>query len=79
MLNPLSLWITINPSDLHDSIAQVFAGEKIDMNNFMTKVGPSKEKQAENIALDLYAAANFFHFLIRTIICRLFGIEVQQH
>jgi hypothetical protein len=34
MKNPASLWITINPTDLHDPIAQVFAGEEINMDNF---------------------------------------------
>jgi hypothetical protein len=79
MLNPPSLWITINPCDLHDPIAQVFAGENINMDNFMASLGPSKEKRAENIALDPYVAVKFFHFLIKTILCVLFGIEIQQH
>ena len=34
MLNPPSLWITINPCDLHDPIPQVFAGENIDLDEF---------------------------------------------
>ncbi|KAG1858506.1 hypothetical protein F4604DRAFT_1882876 [Suillus subluteus] len=55
MLNPPSLWITINPCDLHDPIPQVFAA---------TLNPPSKEKRAQNIALDPYAAAKFFHFMI---------------
>ena len=29
---PPSIWITINPSDIHDPIAQVFAGEAIDLD-----------------------------------------------
>ena len=35
MKGPPSLWITINPSDTRDPIAQVFAGEKIDMDDFV--------------------------------------------
>src|SRR5260370_32612699 len=31
---PPTLWITINPSDLHDPIAQVFSGEDINLDNF---------------------------------------------
>ena len=42
-LNPPSLWMTINPCDLHDPIAQVFCGEEVDMNNFMASLGPSRE------------------------------------
>jgi len=75
MLNPPSLWITINPCDLHDPIAQVFAGENINLDDLQEKPGPSKEKRAENMALDPYAAAKFFHFLIRTILTTLFGAE----
>ena len=78
MLNPPSFWITINPCDLHDQIAQVFAGEKINLDEFDARLGPSKEKQAENIALDPYATAKFFHFIIKTILEMLFGIKVTN-
>ena len=76
MLNPPSLWITINPCDLHDPIAQVFAGEEIDLDHFNASMGPSKDKRAQNIAMDPYAAAKFFHFMIRTTLETLFGIKV---
>jgi hypothetical protein len=80
MLNPPSLWITINPCDLHDPIAQVFAGENINMDDLAATLNPpSKEKRAQNIALDPYAAAKFFHFMIRTILRTLFGVEATQH
>jgi len=46
MLNPPSLWITINPCDLHDPIAQVFAGEDINLDDLQEKAGPSKERRA---------------------------------
>ncbi|KAF9239984.1 hypothetical protein BU15DRAFT_24500, partial [Melanogaster broomeanus] len=73
-IGPPSLWITINPCDLHDPILQVFAGEKVDMNNLMVTIGLDKERRAENVARDPYAAAKFFHFMIRTILQSLFGI-----
>jgi hypothetical protein len=38
MKNPASLWITINPTDIHDPIAQIFAGEDIDMDFFSHKL-----------------------------------------
>jgi hypothetical protein len=81
MLNPPSLWITINPCDLHDPIAQVFAGENsINMDDLLATLNPpSKEKRAQNIALDPYASANFFHFMIRTILWTLFGVEVTKY
>ena len=75
ILNPPSLWITINPCDLHDPIAQVFAGENLNLDDLHEKIGPSKEKRAENMALDPYAASKFFHFVIQTILTTLFGVE----
>jgi len=75
MLNPPSLWITVNACDLHDPIAQVFAGENINLDDLREKLGPSKEKRAENVALDPYPAAKFFHFLVQTILGTLFGVE----
>ncbi|KIK18994.1 hypothetical protein PISMIDRAFT_13964 [Pisolithus microcarpus 441] len=57
MFNPPSLWIIINPCDLHDPIAQVFTGEHIDLDNFLKTVGPSKDVHAHDIAKDPYAAA----------------------
>lgn len=77
-LGPPSLWITINPCDLHDPIVQVFAGENIDVDNLSTFLSPNKTKRAENVAHDPYAAAKFFHFLIRCILESLFGITSTQ-
>ena len=78
ILGPPSLWITINPSDLHDPIAQIFAGEEIDMDDFMSTLGPDKAKRAKNIADDPYAAAKFFHFMITTILETLFQVKVTS-
>lgn len=78
MLNPPSLWITINPSDIHDPIAQVFAGEKINLDDLLTLIGPDADQHAANIAADPYAAAKFFHFLIQTILETLFGVKVTN-
>jgi len=76
MLNPPTLWITINPCDLHDPIAQVFAGEHIHLDRFNSMLGPSKDKRAQNVAADPYAAAKFFHFMIQTTLETLFGAKV---
>ena len=78
MLNPPMLWITINPSDIHDPIAQVLAGENINLDDLLAAVGPDADKHAANIAADPYAAAKFFHFLIRTIIETLFRVKVTN-
>lgn len=77
MRNPASLWVTINPSDTNDPIAQVFAGEDIDMANFIQTAGPNSAQRSKNIASDPFAAAKFFHFMIKVILEELFGIKVN--
>ncbi|KAG1744479.1 hypothetical protein EDB19DRAFT_1894583 [Suillus lakei] len=76
--NPLSLWITINPTDTHDPIAQVFTGAEIDLDTFDRQSGPQSHTRSIRIADDPYAAAKFFHFMIRTIIEELFGIKEEN-
>jgi hypothetical protein len=78
-LGPPSLWITINPTDLHDPIVQVFAGEQIDLDKFVTTAGPSPEKRAENVARDPYAAAKFHHFIVQVILETLFGAKRTRY
>ncbi|KIN95492.1 hypothetical protein M404DRAFT_165673, partial [Pisolithus tinctorius Marx 270] len=75
MLGGPSLWLTINPVDIHDPIAQVFAGENIDLNDFNAHLGPDSNRHAENIAANPYAAARYFHFIIHTVLETLFGIQ----
>jgi hypothetical protein len=62
MKGPPSLWITINPSDTGDPIAQVFAGEKIDMDRFIQLAGPNSDQRSKTIVADPYVAAKFFSF-----------------
>lgn len=72
--NPASIWLTVNPVDIHDPIAQVFAGEKINMDLFDKTAGPDKDARARNIAFDPYAAAKFFRFIITTLLETIFNI-----
>ena len=72
--NPPSVWVTINPADTQDPIAQVFAGADINLDDFCKTAGPDGIERATNMASDPYASANFFHFIIRTILETLFGI-----
>ncbi|EJU03695.1 hypothetical protein DACRYDRAFT_49622 [Dacryopinax primogenitus] len=65
---PPNLWFTIMPNDLHDPLAQVFAGEDINMNHFMNTVGPSSSKRAQNIMQDPYTAAKFFQYITRSML-----------
>jgi Helitron helicase-like domain at N-terminus len=78
MKNPASLWITINPTDIQDPIAQVFAGEDIDMDSFLSCSGPNVDERVKNVANDPYAAAKFFHFIIHLILETLFGVKITD-
>ncbi|KAG9075821.1 hypothetical protein FRC06_009869 [Ceratobasidium sp. 370] len=77
-LNPMLLWITINPTDRHDPICQIFAGENIDMDHFDPLAGPSALQHACNVANDPFAASQFFFFLAETILETLFGFSVRN-
>ncbi|KAG1828766.1 hypothetical protein DFJ58DRAFT_737629 [Suillus subalutaceus] len=76
--NPPSLWITINPSDTHNPIAQVLVGEELNLDMFDADSGPDACHRALNIATDPYAAAQFFHYIIRAILEALFGITIRS-
>ena len=78
ILGPPSLWLTINPSDIHDPIAQVLTGADIDLDNFVNRGHPDGKERANRIANDPYAAAKFFHFVIETVLETLFGIKVTR-
>ncbi|KAL6302018.1 hypothetical protein BKA93DRAFT_818757 [Sparassis latifolia] len=78
LLNAPSLWVTINPDDLHSPIAQIFCGEDIDMDQFSNVLGPGKEKRAVNIAKNPYGTARYFHFIIDLVFRVLFGIHVTS-
>ena len=77
-MRPPSLWMTINPLDYEDPIAQIFAGEKIDMDSFFESMGPNPSQQARNVANDPFASAAFFNFIIRTTLETLLGIHVSN-
>jgi hypothetical protein len=78
MKGPPSLWITINPSDTGDPIAQVLAGKEIDLDEFDNSLGPSNAERTKNIAADPYAAAKFFHLTVAAILEELFGIKAYS-
>ncbi|KIN99658.1 hypothetical protein M404DRAFT_154853, partial [Pisolithus tinctorius Marx 270] len=74
MLGGPSLWLTINPVNIHNPITQIFAGEDIDLDEFNLQLGPDSNQCMENVAANPYAAAQYFHFIIRTTLETLFGI-----
>jgi hypothetical protein len=73
--NPPTLWITINPADTQDPIAQVFAGAEIDLDNFCNTDGPNSVERARNVAEDPYSSAKYFHFIVKCVLEILFGIR----
>lgn len=77
-LRPPSLWLTINPLDYEDPIAQIFAGENIDMNSFMDFLGPDGNARSRNMAADPFASASFFQFIIQTTLESLIGIHITK-
>ncbi len=76
--NPPSLWITINPSDTYDPIAQVLAGANIDLDHFLNSAGPLAKDQGQNMASDPFAATEYFHLIITVILEELFGIKAAM-
>ena len=71
MKNPPSIWLTINPADTQDPIAQVLCGQDIDLDHF-AKLDERPSEVA--ITSDPYASASFFHFMINAILRELLGI-----
>jgi hypothetical protein len=76
VLGPPTIWLTINPSDMNNPIAQFFAGEQL--SPAWSTAAIDKASRARNVAEDPYAAANFFHFLIRTILDKLFRVKIDS-
>ena len=77
--NPPSIWVTINPADMQDPIAQVLAGADIDLDDFCNTAGPDGNDRAMNIASDPYASARFFHLMIGTLLEVLFGLSRSRN
>jgi hypothetical protein len=55
-----SLWITINPNDLHNPIAQIFIGEEIDMDKFLQLQVPTVIVEQEILQRTLTEQQNIF-------------------
>ena len=70
--NPPSIWLTINPSDTQDPIAQVLCGENIDLDHFSAL---DHRPSAAAIASDPYGAATFFRLIINAVLESLLGIK----
>jgi hypothetical protein len=77
--NPPTLWVTINPADMQDPIAQVLAGADIDLDSFCKTAGPDSVDRAFNMACDPFASAKFFHLMIGTILEVLMGVTTSRN
>lgn len=69
--NPPSLWLTINPADTQDPIAQVLCGKDIDLDSFNAD---NHQTDAAAVAADPFASASFFHLVINAVLRELLGI-----
>nr|GAT52360.1 predicted protein [Mycena chlorophos] len=76
--NPPSIWMTINLSDTNDPIAQVLAGQAINLDQFVAKQGPNSTKRGRTIAEDPFAASEYFHIVVRLVLEEMLGISVSQ-
>jgi Helitron helicase-like domain at N-terminus len=63
-----SIFLTLNPADIHSPVALYFAGVKLDLDNVKTQQLMGTYKRAEMIASHPVAAAKFFHLLITNIL-----------
>ena len=72
MKNPPSIWLTINPADVQDPIAQVLCGEDFDLDNFNAF---DQRPSPTAIAADPFAAAKFFHLMVNAVLQHLLGIK----
>lgn len=72
MKNPPSLWLTINPADTQDPIAQVLCGENIDLDHFCSL---DHRPNTGAVAADPFASASFFHIIINAVLHHLLKIK----
>jgi hypothetical protein len=63
-----SIFLTLNPADIHSPIALYFAGVELDLDNIQTEQLMDTYKRAEIIASHPVATAKFFHTLISSIL-----------
>jgi hypothetical protein len=69
---PPSIWLTINPADTQDPIAQVLCDQEIDLDNFDTF---NENPSSMAIANNPYAAASYFQLMINAVLQHLLGIK----
>jgi len=68
-----SLFITINPADLHSPIVMMYAGQEIDFDNLSPDNFPTATERARLAHLDASAVAKYFDVVIQGIIKTIVG------
>ncbi|CAF4063150.1 unnamed protein product [Rotaria sp. Silwood2] len=63
-----SIFLTLNPADIHSPVALYFAGAKLDLDNIQIEQLMTTYKRAQIIASHPLATAKFFHTLITNIL-----------
>ena len=63
-----SLFITINPCDLHHPLAMKFAGVYLDIDHLLPEMMPSSQERAAIVASHPVGIAQFFNKLIETVL-----------
>ena len=63
-----SIFLTLNPADIHSPIALYFAGVQLDLDNIRTEQLMDTYKRAEIIASHPVATAKYFQILINNIL-----------
>ena len=69
-----SIFMTINPADIHSRIALYFAGIDLDLDKILPHTIPSTYERAQIIAAHPVSTARFFHVLISNIL-KMYGRE----
>lgn len=63
-----SIFMTINPADIHSRVALYFAGVNLDLDTILPETIPSTYERAQIIASHPVATARFFNALISSIL-----------
>jgi hypothetical protein len=68
-----SLFVTINPADLHSPIVMMYAGEEIDLDNILQDNFPKTTERSRLAHLDPSAVAKYFDVVIKCILDTIVG------
>ncbi|RHZ51694.1 hypothetical protein Glove_475g15 [Diversispora epigaea] len=73
-----SLFITINPADLHSSIVMMYAGKEIDVNTLLPDDFPTATERAKLAHIDPTAVAKYFNVVIEKTIKFIIGYKKPE-